>query len=50
MAAMYVAPPAFVLVLVRLVPLQTGVGAVLLGFAVSPLPPPWARKGMAAGG
>lgn len=50
MAAMYVALPAFVLVLVWLVPLQVGVGAVLLGFAVSPLLPPWAKKGIAAGG
>jgi len=32
------------------VPLQVGVGAVLLGFAVSPLLPPWAKKGIAAGG
>jgi BASS family bile acid:Na+ symporter len=50
MVAMYVALPAFVLVLVWLVPLQTGVGAVLLGFAVSPVLPPWAKKGAAVGG
>ena len=50
MAAMYVALPAFVLVLVWLVPLQAGVGAVLLGFAVSPVLPPWAKKGAAVGG
>jgi BASS family bile acid:Na+ symporter len=50
LAAMYVALPAFVLVLVWLAPLQVGVGAVLLGFAVSPLLPPWAKKGIAAGG
>ena len=50
MAAMYVALPAFVLLLVWLLPLQTGVGAVLLGFAVSPVLPPWATKGEAVGG
>ena len=49
-AAMYLALPAFVLVLAWLVPLQAGVGAVLLGFAVSPVLPPWARKGAAVGG
>jgi BASS family bile acid:Na+ symporter len=48
--AMYVVLPAFVLALVWLLPLQTGVGAVLLGFAVSPVLPPWASKGAAAGG
>ena len=50
MAAMYVALPAFVLVLVWLLPLQAGVGAVLLGFAVAPVLPPWAKKGAAVGG
>ncbi len=50
MVAMYVALPAFVLLLVWLVPLQEGVGAALLGFAVSPVLPPWAKKGAAAGG
>jgi len=50
MAAMYVALPAFVLVLVWLMPLQAGVGAVLLGFAVAPVLPPWAKKGFAVGG
>ena len=50
MVAMYVVLPAFVLVLVWLVPLQEGVGAVLLGFAVSPVLPPWAKKGAAVGG
>ena len=50
MVAMYVALPAFVLVLVWLVPLQAGVGAVLLGCAVSPVLPPWAKKGAAVGG
>jgi len=50
MVAMYVAMPAFVLVLVWLLPLRAGVGAVLLGFAVSPVLPPWAKKGAAVGG
>ena len=44
MVAMYVALPAFVLLLVWLVPLQAGVGAVLLGCAVSPVLPPWADR------
>ena len=48
--AMYVALPAFVLLLVWLLPLREGVGAVLLGFAVSPVLPPWAKKGAAVGG
>jgi len=50
MVAMYVVMPAFVLLLVQLVPLRAGVGAVLLGFAVSPVLPPWAKKGAAVGG
>lgn len=50
MAAMYVVLPAFVLLLVWWLPLREGVGAVLLGFAVSPVLPPWAKKGVAAGG
>ena len=50
MVAMYLALPAFVLVLVWLVPLRAGVGAVLLGFAVSPVLPPWAKKATSAGG
>ncbi|MFM9046232.1 MAG: hypothetical protein ACKOOH_00945 [Cyanobium sp.] len=50
MVAMYVAVPAFVLLMVWLVPLREGVGAVLLGFAVSPVLPPWAKRGMAVGG
>lgn len=50
MVAMYVALPAFVLVLAWFVPLREGVGAVLLGFAVSPVLPPWAKKGAAVGG
>ena len=50
MAAMFVALPAFVLLLVWVLPLREGVGAVLLGFAVSPVLPPWAKKGVAVGG
>ena len=50
MVSMYVALPAFVLVLVWLAPLREGVGAALLGFAVSPVLPPWAKKAAAAGG
>jgi BASS family bile acid:Na+ symporter len=49
MVAMDVVVPAFVLVLVWLVPLREGVGAALLGFAVSPVLPPWAKKGTAIG-
>jgi BASS family bile acid:Na+ symporter len=47
--AMYVLFPALVLLLVWLLPLRQGVGAVLLGFAVSPVLPPWAKKGTALG-
>jgi BASS family bile acid:Na+ symporter len=47
--AMYVLFPALVLLLVGLLPLKQGVGAVLLGFAVSPVLPPWAKKGAALG-
>ena len=50
MLAMYGALPAFVLLLVWLLPLREGVGAVLLGFSVSPVLPPWAKKGAAVGG
>ena len=50
MVAMYVALPAFVLVVAWFVPLQEGVGAALLGFAVAPVLPPWAKKAAAAGG
>ena len=50
MAAMYVALPAFVLLVAWFVPLQEGVAAALLGFAVSPVLPPWAKKGVAVGG
>ena len=47
--AMYVLFPALVLMLVGLLQLRQGVGAVLLGFAVSPVLPPWAKKGTALG-
>jgi len=47
--AMYVLYPALVLLLVWLLPLRQGVGAVLVGFAVSPVLPPWAKKGTALG-
>lgn len=46
---MYLLFPALVLLLVWLLPLKQGVGAVLLGFAVSPVLPPWAKKGAALG-
>jgi BASS family bile acid:Na+ symporter len=49
MVAMYVALPAFVLLVAWFVPLQPGVAAVLLGFAVAPVLPPWAKKAAAAG-
>ena len=42
--AMYVLFPALVLLLVWLLPLRQGVGAVLLGFAVSPVLPPWPKR------
>ncbi|MEB3265951.1 MAG: hypothetical protein VKN13_04980 [Cyanobacteriota bacterium] len=48
--AMYGLFPAGVLALVAVAPLREGVGAVLLGFAVAPVLPPWARKGLAIGG
>lgn len=47
--AMYVLFPSLVLLLIWLLPLRQGVGAVLLGFAVSPVLPPWAKKGSAFG-
>ena len=47
--AMYVLYPALVLLLVSQLPLRQGVGAVLVGFAVSPVLPPWAKKGTALG-
>jgi len=49
LVAMYLFLPALVLALVWMLPLQAGVGAVLLGLAVSPVLPPWARKGAALG-
>jgi BASS family bile acid:Na+ symporter len=48
--AMYVALPAFVLLLMWLLPLQASVAAVLLGFALAPVLPPWAMNGAAVGG
>lgn len=48
--AMYVALPLFVWVVVELLPLRPGVGAALLALAVSPVLPPWAKKGRALGG
>jgi bile acid:Na+ symporter, BASS family len=50
MAAMYLAVPLFTLAVTRLFPLQQGVGAVLLGLAVSPMLPPWAKTGTKIGG
>jgi bile acid:Na+ symporter, BASS family len=47
--AMFVLQPAFVLAVVWLLELQEGVGAALLGFAVAPVLPPWAKKGYALG-
>ena len=47
--AMYVLFPSLVLLLIWLLPLRQGVGAVLLGFAVSPVLPPWAKKGSVFG-
>jgi BASS family bile acid:Na+ symporter len=48
--AMYVALPAFALLLIWVLPLPGSVAAVLLGFAVSPVLPPWAKNGNAVGG
>ena len=50
MAAMFVVMPLLVLLLVRVLPLRPGVGAALLGLAVAPMLPPWAKKGIAVGG
>lgn len=47
--AMFVLQPAFVLLLVWALDLREGVGAALLGFAVAPVLPPWAKKGYALG-
>ncbi len=49
LAAMFVLQPAFVLLVVWLLDLREGVGAALLGFAVAPVLPPWAKKGYALG-
>jgi BASS family bile acid:Na+ symporter len=49
LAAMFLLQPAFVLLVVWLLDLQKGVGAALLGFAVAPVLPPWAKKGYALG-
>jgi BASS family bile acid:Na+ symporter len=46
---MFVLQPAFVLLVVWLLDLRKGVGAALLGFAVAPVLPPWAKKGYAMG-
>lgn len=48
--AMYGLFPLLVLLAVELLPLRPGVGAALLGLAVSPVLPPWAKKGSALGG
>ena len=50
MLAMFVVMPLFTLLIIRLFPLQAGVGAALLGFAVSPMLPPWAKTGAEVGG
>lgn len=47
--AMFVVQPAFVILMVWALDLTPGVGAALLGFAVSPVLPPWAKKGFAIG-
>lgn len=47
---MYVAMPLLALLLVTLLPHRPGVGAALLGLTVSPVLPPWAKKGAALGG
>ena len=49
LATMFVLQPAFVLLVVWLLDLRKGVGAALLGFAVAPVLPPWAKKGYALG-
>ncbi len=50
MLAMYGAWPLVALLLVTFLPHRPGVGAALLGLAVSPVLPPWAKKGAALGG
>jgi BASS family bile acid:Na+ symporter len=49
LATMFVLQLAFVLLVVWLLDLRQGVGAALLGFAVAPVLPPWAKKGYALG-
>ncbi|MGA8891892.1 MAG: hypothetical protein WB493_10005 [Anaeromyxobacteraceae bacterium] len=49
LVTMFVLQPAFVLLAVWLLDLREGVGAALLGFAVAPVLPPWAKKGYALG-
>jgi BASS family bile acid:Na+ symporter len=49
MVAMFVLLPLFALMVTRLLPLQQGVGAALLGVAVSPMLPPWAKMGSKVG-
>lgn len=50
MLAMYVAMPLVALLLVTLLPHRPGVGVALLGLTVSPVLPPWGKKGTALGG
>lgn len=50
MAAMFVVLPLFALLVTWLFPLQQVVAAALLGFAVSPMLPPWAKTGAKMGG
>ena len=49
MVAMFVLLPLFAVMVTRLLPLQQGVGAALLGVAVSPMLPPWAKTGSKVG-
>jgi BASS family bile acid:Na+ symporter len=49
MVAMFVLLPLFALMVTRLLPLQQGVGAALLGVAVSPMLPPWAKTASKVG-
>lgn len=50
MASMYVGLPAFVWLLVRILPLNGPVSAALLALAISPVLPPWGRKAALVGG
>lgn len=49
MVAMFVLLPLFALMVTRLLPLKLGVGAALLGVAVSPMLPPWAKTASKVG-